>query len=48
MKHQKKHKKKHEQISLNKQQGTISVSAKGTGTVTNSLMAIDAILAVRP
>ena len=33
MKHQKKHKKKHEQISLNKQQGTISVSAKGTGYV---------------
>jgi len=33
MKHLKKHHKKHEQISTNKQQGIISISAKGTGYV---------------
>ncbi|MFA5778165.1 MAG: ribonuclease R [Candidatus Paceibacterota bacterium] len=33
MKHQKKHEKKHKQTSTNKQQGIISVSAKGTGYV---------------
>ena len=33
MKHQRKHEKKHKQTSTNKQQGIISVSAKGTGYV---------------